>query len=336
MNLPAKSSPALEPRPLYGIGTIARLTGLKPDTLRVWERRYGLGASHKSASGRRQYTQADLEHLQLVAALVKDGARIGEIAKSERKTLELLVKGRGKHVERQLLPTKPRVLFVGPELSAWLEEHQGCISSVSALLVRKPLTDVIDTLDPDGDVHMLVIDCPAMSTAHVNGVEALAKRLGIDKVLVTYRMANDRWLEELGRRNVAALEYPPDPARLAYELSKVAVSRDTGQGEFDLGELVNPKPHTFSTDELIAAGKLKSLLDCECPRHIVNILQSLNQFEEYSTQCSVENWQDAAVHACIYAYTNQARHLMEKALKSIIDERGVEFETLMSEMGEGR
>jgi hypothetical protein len=37
----------LETRPLYGIGTVARLTGLKPDTLRVWERRYGLGASHK-------------------------------------------------------------------------------------------------------------------------------------------------------------------------------------------------------------------------------------------------------------------------------------------------
>ena len=70
----------LEPRPLYGIGTVARLTGLKPDTLRVWERRYGLGASHKSNTGRRQYTQADMEHLQLVSALVKGGSRIGEIA----------------------------------------------------------------------------------------------------------------------------------------------------------------------------------------------------------------------------------------------------------------
>ena len=77
MNAPIKDLPALEPRPLYGIGTVARLTGLKPDTLRVWERRYGLGASYKSASGRRQYTQADLEHLQLISALVGDGARIG-------------------------------------------------------------------------------------------------------------------------------------------------------------------------------------------------------------------------------------------------------------------
>ncbi|MEK9593393.1 MAG: MerR family transcriptional regulator, partial [Luminiphilus sp.] len=91
MNAPIKSPitapQTLEPRPLYGIGTVARLTGLKSDTLRVWERRYGLGASYKSATGRRQYTQSDLDHLQLVSALVKQGVRIGEIAASDRKTL---------------------------------------------------------------------------------------------------------------------------------------------------------------------------------------------------------------------------------------------------------
>ena len=42
MNAPATAVSQLEPRPLYGIGTVARLTGLKPDTLRVLERRYGL------------------------------------------------------------------------------------------------------------------------------------------------------------------------------------------------------------------------------------------------------------------------------------------------------
>jgi hypothetical protein len=45
MNASVKTLNTLEPRPLYGIGTVARLTGLKSDTLRVWERRYGLGAS---------------------------------------------------------------------------------------------------------------------------------------------------------------------------------------------------------------------------------------------------------------------------------------------------
>lgn len=112
MNAPVKTLQALEPRPLYGIGTIARLTGLKSDTLRVWERRYGLGASYKSPTGRRQYTQSDLDHLQLVSALVKQGVRIGEIAASDRKTLEVLLEQQDhRSLARSLPPAKPSVVF---------------------------------------------------------------------------------------------------------------------------------------------------------------------------------------------------------------------------------
>ncbi len=139
----------LIPRPLYGIGTVARLTGLKPDTLRVWERRYDLGASHKSETGRRQYTQADLEHLQLVAALVASGARIGEIAASDRKTLERLIEVRSPADAKALPEAKPRVLFVGEELCRWLDEHQGCLSSVDAQLAPVTLAEADQELLAD-------------------------------------------------------------------------------------------------------------------------------------------------------------------------------------------
>ena len=136
MNAPVITPQALEPRPLYGIGTVARLTGLKSDTLRVWERRYGLGASCKSPTGRRQYTQSDLDHLQLVSALVKQGVRIGEIAASDRKTLEVLLEQQDQMLPaRSLPPAKPRVVFLGADLCRWLDGHQGCISGVSALLL---------------------------------------------------------------------------------------------------------------------------------------------------------------------------------------------------------
>ncbi len=333
MNAPVSAAVQLEPRPLYGIGTVARLTGLKPDTLRVWERRYGLGASYKSASGRRQYTQADLEHLQLIAALVNDGARIGEVASSERKTLELLIKGRGKHLERSIPNSKPRVVFIGAELCNWLDGHQGCISSVSALLARQPLADVVDTLDVgDEEVALLVVDCPAVSMAQIQLMEQLSERLGSPKVLVTYRMANDRWLSELTRRGADAVAFPMEPARLAYEMGRVAVENDTKQGEFDLGELVKPKARMYSDSELAAAAQLKRLVNCECPKHIVELISMLNHFENYATQCAVENWTDAAVHSCMYAYTNQARYLMEKALKGVLDERGMEYHSLLREL----
>ena len=55
------------------------------------------------------------------------------------------------------------------------------------------------------------------------------------------------------------------------------------------------------------------------------LIRALAHFEEYSASCSVENWQDAAVHACIYAYTGQARWLMEKALSAALEDRGEEL-----------
>jgi DNA-binding transcriptional MerR regulator len=319
MNAHAKPPVGLEPRPLYGIGTVARLTGLKPDTLRVWERRYGLGASHKSASGRRQYTQSDLEHLQLIAALVNDGARIGEIAASDRKTLELLLAGRG-HDHRRVLPAqKPRVLFVGAELCDWLDGHQGCISAVSALLARVNVAEALEQVKVDGPVDMIVVHCPSLSTPQMDGVEALRKQLGASRALVVYQLGNDRWLEELRQRGCVALDFPPESSRLAYELGQLTVERETSRGSSNVGELVSAQARRYDDRQLRAAAKLQSSITCECPRHIANLIRALNEFEDYSTACQVENWQEAAVHAAIYAYTAQARHLMERALGSSLE-----------------
>lgn len=320
----------LETRPLYGIGTVARLTGLKPDTLRVWERRYGLGASHKSATGRRQYTQADLEHLQLVAALVTDGARIGEIAASGRKTLEMLLRQRGRSSREAVAESKPRVAFIGKQLCEWLDGHQGCIASVDARLARTPLAELSDDLlEQLKGVGTLVVECPNLANSSVTRLQAVVDSVQADQVIVCYQFGNERWLEELESRGLVATTLPPDPAYLAFEISRGTAAKAINLGEANLGELVAPKARQFSEPELSAARQLRSTLDCECPSHITDLIRALVNFEEYSASCSVENWHDAAVHSCIYAYTGQARHLMEKALQAVLEERGDEFRDLL-------
>lgn len=320
----------LETRPLYGIGTVARLTGLKPDTLRVWERRYGLGASHKSATGRRQYTQSDLEHLQLIAALVAAGSRIGEIATTERKTLEMLVRNRGRSGRDALPERKPRAVFVGKQLCDWLDGHQGCIAGVDARLARVALSDFTPSDQAVlEDVDTLVVECPNLASGNVSKLQAVADHFKATKVIVSYQFGNDRWLDELESRGHATTTFPPDPAYLAFEITRGIAEKNASVGEGNLGELMSARPRQFSETELSAARQLKSALDCECPRHISDLISALANFEAYSSSCSVENWHDAAVHSCIYAYTGQARHLMEKALQAVLEERGEEFEALL-------
>ena len=53
----------------YGIGAVARLTGLSDHTIRVWERRYGAVVAARSASGRRVYVAEDVEKLRLLKLL---------------------------------------------------------------------------------------------------------------------------------------------------------------------------------------------------------------------------------------------------------------------------
>ena len=65
----------------YPLRTAARLTGLSPELLRAWERRYEVVVPLRTAGGTRRYSAADLERLRLVKAAVDAGHRIGKVAK---------------------------------------------------------------------------------------------------------------------------------------------------------------------------------------------------------------------------------------------------------------
>ena len=310
----------LQRRPLFSIGTVARLTGVKADTLRVWERRYSLGASLRSPSGRRLFTRSDLEHLQLVAALVAAGTRIGDIAGSERRTLEVLLRSSGNSLEQVIPERKPRILFVGDALCDWLDQHQGCLTSVDALLLPAPLVQASSKLPDDlEDVDGIVAEVGGLGEVSTRQLSTLATALDTDNVLALYRYSSKRWLAELEQRRYAASQYPPDPQYLASHLSVSAVVREASLGLESVGQLVRAKPRLFDETQLTQASKLLSALNCECPQHITELVRALANFEEYSASCSVENWQDASMHACLYAYTGQARWLMEKALLLITE-----------------
>ena len=320
-----------EPRPLYSIGTVARLTGLKPDNLRAWERRYGLGASHKSATGRRQYTQSDLDHLQLIAALVNDGARIGEIANSERKTLEMLLRQRGIRGREALSKSKPRAVFVGAALCKWLDSHQGCISGVDARLARMDIAAIEESAFAalkDSDV--MVLECASLSRASVTRIKSLHDDALAKRIIVVYQFGNTQWLEDLEAAGIAAMAFPPDAGKLAFAIARNIADSEVSAGEGNFGELMTAKPRQFGAVELAAAASLESTLNCECPKHIAQLITALIAFEEYSASCSVDNWHEAAVHSCIYTYAGQARHLMEKALRTVLEERGEEFRAALA------
>ncbi|WP_433505472.1 MerR family transcriptional regulator [Pseudonocardia halophobica] len=63
------------------ISSAARQLGIDPETLRSWQRRYGLGASSRSAGGHRRYTGADLARLRHARDLIAAGLSTAEAAR---------------------------------------------------------------------------------------------------------------------------------------------------------------------------------------------------------------------------------------------------------------
>jgi DNA-binding transcriptional MerR regulator len=63
----------------YPLRAAARLTGLSPEVLRAWERRYGAVEPLRTPGGTRRYRASDLERLRLLKAAVDAGHRIGQL-----------------------------------------------------------------------------------------------------------------------------------------------------------------------------------------------------------------------------------------------------------------
>ena len=77
--------------PRHPMGMVCRRTGLRPDVLRAWERRYGAVRPVRSSGNHRLYSDADIEKLQLLCRAIGGGRRIGQVARLRNEELEEIV-----------------------------------------------------------------------------------------------------------------------------------------------------------------------------------------------------------------------------------------------------
>lgn len=85
----------------YPIRTVAKLTGLTPDLIRAWERRYQVVAPVRGPRGARLYGSEDVRRLRDLARAVDSGRSIGDVAQLDIGELRRLV-------EAPVSPQTPR------------------------------------------------------------------------------------------------------------------------------------------------------------------------------------------------------------------------------------
>jgi len=78
--------------PLHPIGVVSARTGLSPDVIRVWERRYGVVDPARDGADRRLYSDTDVERLRLLAQATSAGRGIGQMAELGDAELRALIR----------------------------------------------------------------------------------------------------------------------------------------------------------------------------------------------------------------------------------------------------
>ncbi|MCR9205288.1 MAG: MerR family transcriptional regulator, partial [Halobacteriovoraceae bacterium] len=92
---------------MYTIKNVSMMTGIGVHTLRAWEKRYGVVKPERSSTGRRFYSDDDIEKLKLITTLNKTGEQISHIAKL---SFDELVDRVGNLSEKELYPEEDNKL----------------------------------------------------------------------------------------------------------------------------------------------------------------------------------------------------------------------------------
>lgn len=299
-------------------GTAARLAGLPVTTLRVWERRYGVVAAPKTATGQRLYSTLDVQRLGLMRQLTERGHAIGTLATLPLEDLRGLAAG----VQHTALATRD-VLLVGSSVAPRLRSSAACT-------LRKVYEDLdaaeADCADAAGatdgnPVDLLLVHLPSLQPAHLQRLPALRERLQAATLVVLYAFGAESLAETLRARGAEVLREPVSGRELLRRICAAAPAA-AARGLPDVQGDV-PSARRFSDDALATLAAQPSRVACECPRHLAEIVLQLASFERYSADCGARSPDDAALHRELGALTARARAQFEQALERVAEREGL-------------
>lgn len=313
----------------YTIGAVARLTGLSTQLIRAWEQRYSAVVAARADNGRRCYTRADVEKLGLLKALTDRGIAISTVAGLGLDELAGRL-GEADRIALKPLEGKVRVAVLGAFLPQTIAEDVVPGNPVELVArgveLERFLADARG-LAPD----VLIVECSSLGPESAAWLERLRDITRAGEILVAYSFARGEDERALGAAGFRLLRTPVTSDELAVCILAAAVKLRSGE-HFNAPALstdgparppVDSPPRRFTEAQLATLARIKSAVDCECPNHMADVVQTLSAFESYCAQCEDRNEADAALHAYLHQSTAQARALMEVALAHLVEEEGL-------------
>ena len=350
--LPLSPSPASsESIPRFRAGAVAHMVRMPVATLRIWEQRYRLTPREAASSRSRLYSTSDVQRVALLKQLSDLGHAIGTIAALD---LEQLREVAVTHVSTlagsaqplasltsHTAPREPapwRIVVVGVALA-----HRLQLPSLQRRLGRAPevsgpfasLAQAVHAQagQTGQGVEVLLVQAHGLHDASLAELQAAAGALGARRLAVFYGFARESVCRTFAAAGVALLREPQTDEALDNWLCRLHgdwLQEHAAASPAALLGLVSPlgmaagavPPRRYDDATLANFAARQSSVDCECPRHVVDLLMQLSHFETYSAECEKLSPADIELHAYLCQTSSAARHLFEIALERLAIHEG--------------
>lgn len=293
----------------YRSGVAARMAGLPVETLRVWERRYGVSDAGRSPRGQRLYSAEQVRRLGLIKRVVDLGHAIGTVARmGDDQLLELA--GARPAPARDAVARPMRIAIAGETLARRLAA--GATSPALDIVAHcRQLDDAAEAL-AGVSADVLLIEETEMTSDALPLIRAARRAMDVAAVVVMYRFCDSATVRRLREHGHLVARVPADPS----EIAMLCGSALAGAGIAPPPAPQAP-PRRLDDQALAALAAASTTINCECPRHLADILMMLGSFERYSLQCASRNSADAALHQELNHSAGMARAIMEQALERL-------------------
>ncbi len=313
----------------FGIGAVSKMTGLSDHTIRIWERRYQAVVAERAANGRRVYSAADVEKLNLLRILTEQGHSIGRIA---NESVEELAERAAsvRELSAAPVPEAIRTAVLGDFVPA---KMQGDADNLAPLqLVAADSSEQRFEADVrQQPVDVLVIELPVAGAETLNRIDELIAASGAERAVLVYSFGRTADIDRIRERNVVVLRAP-----VSVDEIKAAVVRAYGAApaprkrrattatvQSDWPEESAVQPRLFSQQQLAELARVSSTIECECPQHLAQLVGDLSAFEVYSANCANRDDEDALLHRYLHRTTAMARAMIEQALHKVAKAEGL-------------
>ena len=164
-------------------------------------------------------------------------------------------------------------------------------------------------------IDFIIAEIPTINQGTFKTIQKILKQSKATKLLCAYYFGKESDIATLTTQDTGTISLPLNHSEITEWCSNnfsnylKSTSTDRLLTDQDLANIVN-------------AG---STINCECPRHLSDLIHKLTAFEKYSSECEARNAKDAEIHKELEATSAQSRYLLEEVLIKLAKVEGIKY-----------